>query len=556
MKTIKNVILKFKKSLIVLCIVFTGIISSAFIDSYFEIGKNLEIFTTLYRELNAYYVDEVDPAKLMRTGMEAMVESLDPYTNYISESEVEDYRFLTTGQYGGIGSTISQKDGYTIIREPYEDSPAQKAGLLAGDMIIEVDGKTTKDKATTDVTKLLKGQPGTNVKVLVRRLGENKDKEYVILREEIKVKNVPYYGMVSDGIGYIQLRGFTQEAGEEVARAVKELKKEPNLKGIILDLRGNPGGLLHEAVNIANVFVDRNQLVVKTKGKVKEWEKEYRTLNSPIDEKIPLAILTSSGSASASEIVAGTTQDLDRGVVVGQRTFGKGLVQTTRPLTFNAQLKVTTAKYYIPSGRCIQALDYSHRNEDGSVGKVPDSLTKEFTTKNGRTVKDGGGVNPDVQTEPVTYSNIAISLITKNLIFDYATVYKQKHAQIGPARTFKISEEEYADFKNYISDKKYDYTTKSEKVLEEYKAAAEKEKYFDGIAEEYKILKSKMIHDKNSDLEKFKEELINFISEEIASRYYSQKGRIEAGFRDDMDLKKAIEILNNKETYQEILTKK
>lgn len=556
MNKLHNLFNRFRKAVIVLAILIVAGISSAFVDSYFEIGKNVDIFTTLYRELNTYYVDDIDPAKLIRTGIDAMVESLDPYTNYISESEVEDYRFMTTGQYGGIGATISVKDNYIVIREPYEGSPAQRAGLQGGDLLIEVDGKSVKDKSTTDVTKLLKGQPGTSVKVLIRRLGESKEKEFTITREEIKVKNVPYYGMVSPTLGYIQLRGFTQDAGEEVAKALKELKKESGLKGVVLDLRGNPGGLLHEAVNVSNVFIDKGQLVVTTKGKVKEWEKTYRTLNSPIDDNIELAILTSSGSASASEIVSGTTQDLDRGVIIGQKTFGKGLVQTTRPLTYNSQLKVTTAKYYIPSGRCIQALDYSHRNEDGSVGKVPDSLTKEFKTKNGRTVKDGGGVNPDFVLEPQPYSNIAISLLTKNLIFDFATLYHSKHDKIAPAREFKLKDEDYTDFVNFLSDKKYDYTTKSEKTLEDYKTSAKKEKYFDAIETEFEALKNKMMHDKNADLQKFKDEIVSLLEEEICSRYYYQKGRIEAGFKDDLELKKAIEVLSDSKVYNEALTKK
>lgn len=547
---------RFRKSLVVLGIAVISVASVGYIDSYFEVSKNLDILTTLYRELNTYYVDDVNPAKLMRTGIDAMVESLDPYTNFISESEVEDYRFMTTGQYGGIGATISNKDDYTVIREPYDGSPAQKAGLQGGDLIIEVDGKSIKGKLTTDVTKLLKGQPGTDVKVLVRRVGESKEKEFVITREEIKVPNVPYYGMVSPSVGYIQLRGFTQDAGSEVAKALKELKKDPGLEGVILDVRGNPGGLLHEAVNVSNVFINRGELVVTTKGKVKEWEKTYKTLNAAVDETIPMAVLTSSGSASASEIVSGVTQDLDRGVIVGQRTFGKGLVQTTRPLSYNAQLKVTTAKYYIPSGRCIQALDYSHRNEDGSVGKVPDSLIKEYKTKNGRIVKDGGGVNPDFPIDVDQLSNVAAQLIIKNLIFDYATIYKSKHVSIPLAKEFRFSDEEYADFVAFLSDKEYDYTTKSEKALEDYKTAAQKEKYFDAVQKEFDALKVKLIHDKKADLEKFKSEIRSLLEEEICSRFYYQKGRIESGLKNDPELKKAVEILMDEKLYRGTLEAK
>jgi carboxyl-terminal processing protease len=542
-----------KKYFIIGGLVIVSFASLNFANNYFEVAKNLDIMATLYKEVNTYYVDEVDPAKLMRTGIESMLESLDPYTNYISESEVEDYRFMTTGQYGGIGSTIGFKDDYVYITEPYEGSPAAKAGLKAGDKLLKVDGQDVKGKFTADVSKLLKGQPNTQVTVLLERVGTEKPISITITREEINVKDVPYFGMVNDNIGYIALQGFTQESGKEVREALQELKKNPNLKGIILDLRGNPGGLLHEAVNVSNVFIDKGKLVVNTKGKMKEWEKEYFTVNNPIDTSIKLAVLANRRSASASEIVSGVIQDYDRGVIIGQRTFGKGLVQTTRPLTYNSQLKITTAKYYIPSGRCIQALDYTNRNEDGSVGKVPDSLIKSFKTSSGRVVYDGGGIYPDFSTETSNFSNLAISLLQKRLIFDFATLYASKNASIPSARDFKVSDELYQEFKDFLKDKNYDYETKSEKLIKDYKDAAKDEKYFDAVAPEYQALFDKLMHDKNKDLEDFKEEIKELIRDEIVVRYYFRKGVIQAGFNTDPDVQKALMVLGNDTEYNNTL---
>ncbi|MDV3308920.1 MAG: S41 family peptidase [Cyclobacteriaceae bacterium] len=386
---------KLKWLVVLVVLLTTGLALREPTEKYFDIAKSLDIFATLFKEVNAYYVDEVDPEKLIREGIDGMLGSLDPYTDFISEEEIESFRISTTGQYGGIGALIGVVNEKVVITDPYEGYPAYKSGLKIGDEIVAIDGKSVKGKSTSDISALLKGQPRTTVEVEVRRVGAKDNLKFSIAREKINIRNLEYYGMVSPDIGYLKLTDFTPGAGKEVAAAVTELK-EKGARKLILDLRDNPGGLLNEAVNIVSVFVPKGEQVVSTRGKVKDWNKTYTTLNSPVDKDIPLVVLTNGGSASASEIVAGALQDYDRAVLVGQRTFGKGLVQTTRPLSYNAQLKVTTAKYYIPSGRCIQELDYTHRNTDGSVDKMADSLRSEFRTRNGRKVFDGGGLQPDI----------------------------------------------------------------------------------------------------------------------------------------------------------------
>lgn len=554
MKKLKELSLRTKG--LILVVIFSGIamLNSSYVDNYFELTKNLDIFVTLFKELNLYYVDETKPGDLIKTGIEGMLESLDPYTNYIPESDIEDFRFMQTGQYGGIGALIRTMDKKIVIAEPYENSPAQKAGLEAGDVIIEVNGKSTEGKNTEDISKILKGQPNTEVKLVLKREGVDKPIEKIIMREEIKVKSVPHFEMLNNEVGYIKLNQFTDKCTEEVQTAFKELKEKKGMKALVLDLRGNPGGLLNEAVSLSNLFVEKGQLVVSTKGKVKEWEKTYKAANQALDTEIPLVILVNSGSASASEIVSGTIQDLDRGIIVGQRSYGKGLVQTTRPLSYNTQLKVTTAKYYIPSGRCIQALDYSHRNEDGSVGKVPDSLMKKFTTKNGRVVYDGGGVLPDIVLEPVTYSQIARALNNKNMIFNFATKYKREHSTIPSVKKFQITDELFTGFTTYISDKDYEYSTHSEDVVKKFKETAEKEKYFKDVEAEYEALRTKLTHNKNEDLVTFKDEIKELLKEEIVSRYYYQKGRVESLLDRDPDVKEALSILADKNKYSSLLT--
>ena len=542
---------RFKLIILAFSLVVTSIFSVGFTDNYFEIAKNLDIFTTLYKELNTYYVDETDPGKLMKEGIDKMLKSLDPYTTYIPESDIEDFRFMTTGQYGGIGAIISKIKEYVYVSEPYEGFPAQKAGLMAGDKILEINGKTAKGKTTEEVSKVLKGQPNTSVTLLIERKNLAKPFEVTFDREKVSVKSVPYSDYIEDGIGYVKLRSFTRNCSQDIKKAIVELKAKGELKGLILDLRSNPGGLLNESVDIVNIFVEKGEEIVSTKGKIKSWEKSYIANKKPLDTDVPLVVLINSSSASASEIVSGAIQDLDRGVVIGQRSYGKGLVQQTRKLSYNSQLKLTVAKYYIPSGRCIQALDYSSRNEDGSVGKVPDSLMTAFQTKNGREVFDGGGINPDIITEIGTVSNIVISLSRKRLFFDYATNFRFEHDTIS--ENFIFSDDEYKHFEHYLSDKEYTYKTKTEESLEKFKQKAIDENYFEALSEEYENLIAKLEANKGDDLFVNKEDIREILTVEIASRYFYQKGRIKSALNFDAELKKSIEVLQNKKEYNRIL---
>jgi carboxyl-terminal processing protease len=530
-----------------------GITFSTTDEDDFELSKNLEVFYSLYKELNKYYVDETDPGELMKNGIDEMLKTLDPYTVYYPESRIEDYKLMTTGQYGGIGALIRKKEGNIMITEPYEGYPAHKAGLHAGDFVVKIDGRSVKDISADDIGNFLKGQPGTEVKLTIQRPGVENEFEKTLVREEIQLESVPYYGMIDDKTGYIKLRSFTKKASGDVKNAFNELKDSLGMQSLILDLRGNPGGLLIEAVHIVNIFTEKGQEVVSTKGKLTQWNKTYRGMHDPLDTEIPVVVLVNSGSASASEIVSGAIQDLDRGVILGQRTFGKGLVQTTRDLVYNSKLKVTTAKYYIPSGRCIQALDYSHRNADGSVGKVPDSLITEFKTKNGRLVYDGGGVLPDIKTEAKTYSNLTKALITENLIFEYTTLYCNKYDSIESIDKFSFNEKDYADFKSFLTTKDFKYETKSEEKLKELIKTAKNEKYYAVVEDEIKDLQSKLHQDLEKDLSIFKDEIVELIEQEIISRYYFQKGRIKSQLKTDKDLKKAIEILNNNTAFSSVL---
>ncbi|TAH24394.1 MAG: S41 family peptidase [Cytophagales bacterium] len=512
-------------------------------DKFFEIAKNIDVFATLFKEVNTYYVDEVNPNSFIKKGIDSMLESLDPYTNYIPEDEIEDFRTMTTGQYGGIGAVIGRKNEKSIIMMPYEGFPAHKAGLIIGDEILSIDGINVTSKNTSDISKLLKGQSNTPVKIKIKRYGLKDAFEVTLMREKIKVDNVPYTGMIDKNTGYIKLSDFTNNASKEVKKSLLELKQS-GAKQIIFDLRDNPGGLLTEAINICNLFVAKDKEIVSTKGKIAEWNKTYNAINSPVDLEIPIVVLINGRSASASEIVAGVLQDYDRGVLIGQKSYGKGLVQATRPLPYNSQLKITTAKYYIPSGRCIQAIDYAHRNEDGSVASFPDSLKKAFKTQNGRTVFDGGGVTPDVQTENPDLAPITISLITKGLLFDYASEFYSQNKSIAAPKEFALTDKEYANFVNWLKDKDYDYTTKVETTIVEIEKHSKSEKNYESIKSQLANLKEQVSHNKEKDVLTFKTEIKARLEEEIVSRYYLQKGIIEANFDNDDEIRAAINLFS------------
>lgn len=544
------------KFIIILAVVAT--ITLAFAnpsnDRYFQIVKNLDIFATLFKEVNAYYVDEVNPNTLMKSGIEAMLSNLDPYTTYIGEDDIEDYLTVTTGEYGGIGAVVDKKDGINTIVLPYEGYAAHRAGLKIGDQILKINGVDLADKPSDQISKLLKGQSNSAITLTVQRYKQEGTFDVELKREKITVNNVPFSGMINNDIAYIRLTDFTTKAGAEVANALKDLKSEGASK-VILDLRGNPGGLLEEAINVSNVFVPRGVEVVSTKGKLDAWTKTYRSLNSPVDTEIPVAVLTDNGSASASEIVAGVIQDYDRGVLIGRRTFGKGLVQQTRPLAYNSQLKVTTAKYYIPSGRCIQAIDYSHRNPDGSVGKVPDSLKVEFKTRGGRLVFDGGGLDPDIPVDRTKYAPITYSLLRKDHIFNYVTEFVHgKLEEPFDAKTFRLSDEDYRGFVSWLKGRDYDYTTKVERTIEALVKTAKEEKYFDEIQDQIKELQNATLHNKEQDLMTFQGEIRTLIEQEVAGRYQFQKGIIESTFEKDRDILAAVEVLNDQSKYQTLLS--
>ncbi len=515
---------------------------------YFEISKNIEIFTNLYKEINTSYVDDLDPAKLMRTGIDAMLESLDPYTNYISETEIEGFRYITDGKYNGIGALIRKMDDYVTITEPYADCPAAKAGLKAGDIILAVDGKSAKGKSSDDVSYILKGFPGTNVVLTIQRPGEAKEMEVTMTRDEVVVPNVPYSGLISEDVGYIALTTFTRNAGKNVGDALRKLKEQqPDLKGVIFDLRGNGGGLLTEAVNVSNVFIPKGELVVTTKGKVKDWDRSFKTLNKPVDENIPLVVLVDKGSASASEIVSGVLQDLDRGVLIGQRSYGKGLVQNTRDVGYNSKVKMTTAKYYIPSGRCIQGVNY----EDGIPIDIPDSLRTAFTTRNGRKVLDGGGVSPDVKLAKFSDLSIIKGLRGEHLIFDYATEYCLKNESIAAAEEFNF--DDFDGFVKFVAAKSFEYDTDTEKALKKLRSEAKDEAFLAEIDAELAAIQKKILERKENDLQQYRTEITNLIEKEIASRYYYQQGKIEVGLKNDPEIAEAVRLFDNPAEYQKVL---
>lgn len=515
----------------------------------FKIAKNLDIFLTLFRELNTFYVDELVPDRLVKTGIDNMLKSLDPYTVYYSESEGDEVAFMTTGKYGGIGSLVRGGGEYVVISLVYKGFPADIAGIKTGDILKKVDGVSLKGVGTDVVSEKLKGNPGTMINLTIERNG--KEIDFAVRREKIVVPTVPYYGMIDTGTGYIRYSSFTQNSTDDVRKALIELKNK-NASQIILDLRGNPGGLLTEAVDIVNLFVGSGNEIVSTKGKVKQFDESFKTTKSAIDEKIPLAVIINRGSASAAEIVAGAIQDLDRGIIVGQRSYGKGLVQITRPLSYNTQLKVTTAKYYIPSGRCIQALDFSHPNEDGSVGIIPDSLISEFKTRNGRVVKDGGGITPDIEVAPEQLSQIASELFLRNYIFDFASVYYWLHPGIKSVENFKFTDQDFTDFKNYLAGRKFSYRTVTEISLNELISNAKREKYYDPHKEIFTELQKELNHTLDNDLNTFRSEITGLLEDEILGRYFYEEGAIAWTLKTDEQVLKAVEILNSQD-YNSIL---
>ncbi|MGQ1889490.1 S41 family peptidase [Thermophagus sp. OGC60D27] len=535
-------------------IVSLGFVSAGNEERNFSIVKNLDVFYSLFRELNTYYVDKTDPGELIEKAINAMLESLDPYTTYIPETEMDDFNFMTTGEYAGIGALITQMDDYVYISQPYKGFPADEAGLKAGDKIVAIDGQDMKGKNSEEVSIKLKGPANTEVKVKVERYGVDKPLEMAIVRKNIQINPVPYYGMVENNTGIIILSNFTHNCSAQVEKALKKLKDQGAEK-IILDLRGNPGGLLDEAVKVVNLFVPRGSEVVSTRGKIKQWDKIYRATKAPVDTVIPLAVMVNRGSASASEIVAGAIQDLDRGVIVGSRSFGKGLVQTTRNLPYNTKLKITTAKYYIPSGRCIQALDYSHRNEDGSVGFVPDSLISEYQTNNGRTVFDGGGISPDVVVPRDTFSNIAYALIAQQTIFRYANVFCSQHTSIPTPEEFSVTDEIYNDFTGYVlSLDDFKYTSASRERFKKLVEAAKGEGYYELHKKEFMALEEKLNVDVSFDLGHFRDEVDDLLGNELLKRFYYQEGAIKYALKDDKVLKKTMDIINDDAQYHGILT--
>jgi len=525
-------------------------------DREFQILKNMDIFFSLFREISLFYVDETDPEKLINSGIEGMLGLLDPYTVFISESESEDFKTATTGQYGGVGMIVRNIDNATTITEVFQNNAADKAGLRVGDILLKINGVWLTNKGDEEIVDMLRGVPNTKLTVTYLQSRTRNEITRELTREIITIPNVPYFGTIDDAnkTGYIRLSAFSAGAGREVRDALLSLKRNYNIESLILDLRNNPGGLLHEAVEVVNLFVPRGQEVVSTRGRIRQWDNVYMTRLDPIDTVMPLVVVVNRMSASAAEIVAGAIQDLDRGVVVGQRTFGKGLVQSTRSLSFNTQLKVTTARYYIPSGRCIQALDYAHREADGSVGYIPDSLIREFRTLNTqRTVRDGGGVTPDVEALPETLSRIAITLYVRNLIFNYATEYANKYDSIAPAQKFALTDEEYDDYVAYLQDKYFDYQTETELTFQRLKEIATRERYMENAMAEFAALQAKISYDRSKDLELFKDDIKELLEEEIISRYYYSTGQIANSLRKDSQIRIAVDILQKPEIYASTL---
>ena len=510
----------------------------------FQIAKNLDVFNSIVKELDLFYVDTINPDKTIREGIDAMLYSLDPYTEYYPEDDQSELEQMLKNSYGGIGSIITwdAKLKRSVIAEPYEGMPAATSGLKAGDVLMAIDGKDLAGKNNQEVSEMLRGQVGTGFKLTVQRPGTEKPLDFDIVRRSIQLPIIPYYTVLDNQIGYINLSTFSGNPSKEFKQAFLDLKKK-GITSLVIDLRNNGGGLLDEAIEIANFFLPRGKVLVTTKGKIKQASNTYKTLREPLDLDIPLAVLVNSSTASSSEILAGSLQDLDRAVIVGNRTFGKGLVQTTRMLPYGGTMKLTTSKYYIPSGRCVQAIDYKHRNEDGSVGRIPDSLTTVFHTAAGREVRDGGGVTPDIEVKQDKLPNILFYLVNDNLIFNYATQYCLKHATIAEPEKFVITDADYADFKEMVKKADFKYDQQTEKILKSLKEMAEFEGYLTDASKEFDALEKKLTHNLDRDLDYFSKDIKNMIALEIVKRYYYQRGAIIEQLKDDDDLKKAVEIL-------------
>ena len=524
-------------------------------DNRFEVSKNLEIFNTLVKEVEMFYVDSVDVEKTVRRGIDAMLGGLDPYTEYYPEQEMDKLKFMTTGEYGGIGSYIRErKEGGVYIIEPFEGMPAALAGLKAGDRILAVDTVDVTKASSDKVSSLLKGVPNTKLVLKVQSPYDKKPRKVELVRKQILENQVTYYGVRGDHVGYIYLKGFTDKSAQEVKNAFEDLKKNHQIKSLILDLRNNGGGLLESATQIVGMFVPKGKEVVSTKGKISQWDRTYRTPNEPLDTVMPMAVLIDGGSASAAEIVSGALQDMDRAVLIGQRSFGKGLVQSTRELPYNGSLKVTMSKYYIPSGRCIQQMDYSHRRADGSVGAIPDSLTSVFYTSKGRPVRDGGGITPDFKIEKPETPTMMFYLMTDFILTDFVADWSQKHKKIAPPEEFEVTDEDFESFKQYAKEKNFTYDRQSEKLLKNLKEVAKFEGFMDQDSTLFSALEAKLTPNLERDFDRNKEQIKDLLASEIMKRYYYQKGDLVQSLRNDEVLEKALEVLSDSTLYEKTLS--